>query len=231
MIQKRVKGEPVQFPSPGEWVGDGSWWRSFLKLKVTKRKRRKQTIGGNITFFVWGFVCIYLSGGLETLALSVSFLPFIPTMERIRLPKFLWIPTVLWLLLNWNLEPTSCVLPMAGNTPLVAKQEYHALIAFRILQWQGWQNTRHGGLNQCMNQSLWFGCTSIFFGTHQNINRIRNSILFHLKTAILSRWFSAKALGESRCSGHPVGWGAPRFRHKWPSQVGPQYGPQGWTPM
>lgn len=67
----------------------------FFETESYQEEAKKQTIGGNITFFVWGFVCIYLSGGLETLALSVSFLPFIPTMERIRLPKFLWIPTVL----------------------------------------------------------------------------------------------------------------------------------------
>ena len=101
----------------------------------------KQKIGGNITFFVRGFVCVCVDlfeWWFGNSCFECFFLSFVPAMERIRFAKFLWIPTVLWLLLNWNFEPTSCVLPMAGNTSLGTKQEYHALIAFRILQWQGW---------------------------------------------------------------------------------------------
>lgn len=96
MIQKRVKGEPVQFPSPGEWVGDGSWW-SFSEEAIPKQK-----IGGNITFFVWGFVCISIWVVVWKPLFWVFFFKFVPTMKRIRFPKFVWISTLLWLLLNWN---------------------------------------------------------------------------------------------------------------------------------
>ncbi len=36
MIQKRVKGEPVQFPSPGETWGSFQLMTMKLKLKVTE---------------------------------------------------------------------------------------------------------------------------------------------------------------------------------------------------